>query len=72
VKTLDGFLSRQAQKVHRDAIVWHQPGCPSVFCTYVMERTEGESLGLGKTFHEARQAIAAIVAAEKARQADAR
>jgi len=62
VSRLDGFLSRKLQAAWPDALVFQdeEPG-------YHARRGSGEVTGLGKTFHEARQAVTAIVAAVKVR-----
>lgn len=66
---LDGFLSRKLQAVWPDALVFRNPALQSDDLDYHARRANGEITGLGKTFHEARQAVAAIVAAAKARSA---
>lgn len=65
MKRLDGYLSRKAQAVFRDALVYCDESGPVQVWT--MERPNTPTIGLGKSFRSAHGAIVAMVKAERAK-----
>lgn len=57
-RRLDGFLSRKAQKNSPGAMVYCAGEKPHE--TWTIERAGYEPLGIGKSFHEAHQAVMAL------------
>ncbi len=58
MRNLDGYLSRKAQEVWPNAIVWKDQVAEVV--TFTLERPGVEPLGLGRSFGEAKQSVAAL------------
>jgi len=58
LRSVEGFLSRSAQVAWPGALVYHEDGT-----NYVLERRGVEPLGLGRNFHEAKQAVDALLKA---------
>lgn len=64
MKRVDGFLSRKAQAVWPCALVYCDEQTPQV---WMLVRPTVEDVGLGASFHDAKQALDAIMNAAKAR-----
>ncbi len=65
-RRLDGYLCRKIQAVHPDALVYCDESGPVEVWT--LERAGAEPLGLGGSFNDAKQAIDALVKAERAKK----
>lgn len=64
MRSIHGYLSRRAQARWPGALVSHEDERD-----WRLERPDGqEPLGLGDSFHEAHQAVQALLAAERARK----
>lgn len=63
---VDGYLSRLAQNCWKDALVvcLLSPGAE----TWQLERPGVEPVGLGESFSQAKQAVHAVVSAERNRE----
>jgi len=66
MKQINGYLSRLAQNCWKDSLVYCEVGQGSE--TWALERSGLELLGLGASFSEAKQAVHAVVVAEKNRE----
>jgi hypothetical protein len=64
--TIDGFLSRKAQAVFPDALVVKRMDGSTE--SWLLQRKAQPDLGLGDSFHNARQALYALLKAERAGQ----
>jgi len=58
MKTVDGYLSRLAQEVYRDAVVYQEEAGGRK--RYILERRGEEPVGLGETFRDAKTAVQAL------------
>lgn len=71
MRQIDGFLSNKAQSIWRGAMVFSTSSPDTA--SWVLERPATdrrqalETLALGKSFHEAQQALNALIAAQRAR-----
>lgn len=63
MKRLDGFLSRKAQTLYPDALVYCEDlGNGEV---WTLERRDRDPLGLGRSFGNASQAVQAMIRASQ-------
>lgn len=66
MKRIDGYLARKAQNIYPDALVYCDEGGTEEVWT--LERPGQPAIGLGHSFHDATQAVAAMTRAKQATQ----